>query len=86
MALCRQLGTVQDGLNTIISDDYSFMAPMYNMVTAMQRDGIISWTMAKRARAASTIRACSRTARSRVPMGSWFIATLIAAENNGVFG
>jgi len=80
-----QLGTVQDGLNTIISDDYSFMAPMYNMVTAMQRDGIIMDYGELRAGNIHYSGVFQNGQIAMLPMGSWFIATLIAAENNGVF-
>jgi multiple sugar transport system substrate-binding protein len=79
------LGTVQDGLNTIISDDYSFMAPMYNMVTAMQRDGIIMDYGELRAGNIHYSGVFQNGQIAMLPMGSWFIATLIAAENNGVF-
>lgn len=80
-----QLGTVQDGLNTIISDDYGFMAPMYDMVTGMQSDGIIMDYGELRAGNIHYSGVFENGQVAMLPMGSWFIATLIAAENDGLF-
>jgi multiple sugar transport system substrate-binding protein len=82
---CVQLGTVQDGLNTIISDDYSFMAPMYDMVTKMQKDGII---MDYGELKAGNIHYSGPFINGQVamlPMGSWFIGRLIADKAEGIF-
>ncbi|HML22894.1 MAG TPA: sugar ABC transporter substrate-binding protein [Aggregatilinea sp.] len=80
-----QLGTVQDGLNTIISDDYSFMAPMYNMVTSMQKDGIIMDYGELRAGNIHYSGVFENGQIAMLPMGSWFIGTLVAAQADGVF-
>ncbi|WP_119071114.1 ABC transporter substrate-binding protein [Aggregatilinea lenta] len=80
-----QLGTVQDGLNTIISDDYSFMAPMYDMVTAMQKDGIIMDYGELRAGNIHYSGPFENGQVAMLPMGSWFIGTLVAAQADGVF-
>ena len=80
-----QLGTVQDGLNTIISDDYRFMAPMYNMVTAMQKDGIIMDYGELRAGNIHYSGPFENGQVAMLPMGSWFIGTLVAAQADGVF-
>lgn len=80
-----QLGTVQDGENTIIADDYNFMAPMYNMVTGLQSDGAIMDYGELRAGNIHYSGVFENGQVAMLPMGSWFIATLIAAENDGLF-
>ncbi len=80
-----ELGTVQDGLNTVIAHDYSFMAPMYNMVTKMQKDGIIMDYGELRAGNIHYSGPFENGQVALLPMGSWFIGTLIAAQNNGTF-
>jgi multiple sugar transport system substrate-binding protein len=82
---CVQLATVQDGLNTVISTDYSFMAPMYDMVTAMQKDGIVMDYGELRAGSIHYSGVFENGQVAMLPMGSWFIGTLIAAQNNGDF-
>ncbi len=82
---CVQLATVQDGLHTIISDDYSFMAPMYDMVTKMQKDGIIMDYGELRAGNIHYSGPFKNGQVAMLPMGSWFIGTLIAAQNKGEF-
>ena len=80
-----QLATVQDGANTVIADDYSFMAPMYNMVTALQSDGIIQDYGELRAGSIHYSGPFKNGQVAMLPMGSWFIGSLIAAENAGEF-
>jgi multiple sugar transport system substrate-binding protein len=80
---CVQLATVQDGLHTVIADDYSFMAPMYNMVTAMQRDGIIMDYGELRAGSIHYSGVFENSQAAMLPMGSWFIGTLIEAKKTG---
>lgn len=82
---CVQLATVQDGQNTIISDDYSFMAPMYDMVTAMQDDGIVMDYGELRAGNIHYSGPFKNGQVAMLPMGSWFIGSLIAAEDAGEF-
>jgi multiple sugar transport system substrate-binding protein len=82
---CVELATVQDGENSVISDDYSFMAPMYNMVTAMQDDGII---MDYGELTTGSIHYSGVFWNGQVamlPMGSWFIGSMIQAKNEGQF-
>jgi len=82
---CVQLATVQDGLHSVISDDYSFMAPMYDMVTAMQKDGIIMDYGELRAGNIHYSGVFENGQVAMLPMGSWFIGSLIAAKNDGNF-
>jgi multiple sugar transport system substrate-binding protein len=80
-----QLGTVQDGENTIISDDYSFMAPMYDMVTSMQEDGIIMDYGELRAGNIHYSGPFENGQVAMLPMGSWFIGRLISDQKAGTF-
>ena len=80
-----QLGTVQDGANTVIATDYSFMTPMYEMVVGMQNDGIIMDYGELRAGNIHYSGPFKNGQVAMLPMGSWFIATLIAAEDAGEF-
>jgi multiple sugar transport system substrate-binding protein len=80
-----ELGTVQDGLHTVIAEDYSFMAPMYDMVTKMQKDGIIMDYGELRAGNIHYSGPFENGQVAMLPMGSWFIGTLIAAHNAGNF-
>jgi multiple sugar transport system substrate-binding protein len=82
---CVELATVQDGQNTIISDDYSFMAPMYEMVTNMQKDGIIMDYGELKAGNIHYSGPFKNGQVAMLPMGSWFIGTLIAAQKAGEF-
>ncbi len=79
-----ELPTVQDGLHTVIADDYSFMAPMYNMVVAMQDDGIIMDYGELRTGSIHYRDFFENGHVGMLPMGSWFIGTLIKAANEGV--
>ncbi|MBN2469947.1 MAG: sugar ABC transporter substrate-binding protein [Anaerolineae bacterium] len=81
---CVQLATVQDGSN-IINDDYSFMAPMYDMVTAMQEDGIVMDYGELRTANIHYSGPFKNGQVAMLPMGSWFIGTLIQAQSDGEF-
>lgn len=80
-----QLATVQDGENTVIAEDYGFMAPMYNMVTSMQDDGIIMDFGELKTGSIHYSGVFKNGQAALLPMGSWFIGTLIQAKNNGEF-
>jgi len=82
---CVQLATVQDGLHTIIADDYSFMAPMYEMVTAMQKDGIVMDYGELRAGNIHYSGPFINGQVAMLPMGSWFIGRLVADQAAGIF-
>ena len=78
-----QLPTVQDGKNTVIATDYSFMKPMYDMVTAMQKDGIVMDFGSLKAGKIHYSGVFQNQQVAMVPMGSWFIGTMIAAQDKG---
>ncbi|CAG0961429.1 MAG: sugar ABC transporter substrate-binding protein [Anaerolinea sp.] len=80
-----QLPTVQDGKNIVIAEDYSFMAPTYNMVTSMQHDGIIMDYGELKAGNIHYSGPFKNGQVAMLPMGSWFIGSLIAAQNKGEF-
>ena len=82
---CVQLATVQDGENSVISDDYSFMAPVYNMVTELQADGIIMDYGELRAGSIHYSGVFWNGQVAMLPMGSWFIGSMIQARNEGQF-
>ena len=82
---CVQLATVQDGLNSVIAEDYSFMAPMYDMVTAMQKDGIVMDYGELRAGNIHYSGPFINGQVAMIPMGSWFIGRLVADQANGIF-
>ena len=80
-----ELGTVQDGQNTVIATDYSFMAPMYDMVTKMQKDGIVMDYGELRAGNIHYSGPFENGQVAMIPMGSWFIGRLVADQNTGVY-
>jgi len=79
-----QLGTVQAG-DPIINSDYSFMMPMYDMVTSMQEDGIIMDYGELRAGNIHYSGPFKNGQVAMLPMGSWFIGSLIQAQAEGEF-
>jgi multiple sugar transport system substrate-binding protein len=78
-----ELPTVQDGKNTVIATDYSFMKPMYDMVIGMQNDGIIMDYGELRAGSVHYSGVFWNEQIAMLPMGSWFIGGTIAAEEKG---
>ena len=73
-----ELGTVQDGKNTVIATDYSFMKPMYDMVVGMQKDGIIMDYGELKAGSVHYSGVFKNQQVAMLPMGSWFIASLMS--------
>lgn len=80
-----QLPTVQDGENIVIAEDYGFMAPTYNMITSLQNDRIIMDFGELKAGNIHYSGVFKNSQVAMLPMGSWFIGSLIAAENAGEF-
>jgi multiple sugar transport system substrate-binding protein len=78
-----QLATTQDGKNTVIATDYSFMKPIYDMIVAMQDDGIIMDYGSLKASSTHYSGVFWNEQIAMLPMGSWFIGSMIAAENDG---
>jgi len=80
---CVELATVQDGKNTVISTDYSFMKPMYDMVVGMQNDGIIMDYGELKAGSVHYSGVFKNQQIAMLPMGSWWIGGMIKAVDAG---
>lgn len=80
---CVQNWAVQDGKNTILNTDYSFMKPYYEMVLRMQDEGtVMDYSTLKTGNIHySSVFMEGQTAM--MPMGSWFIATMIEKVKAG---
>ncbi|KAB8140079.1 sugar ABC transporter substrate-binding protein [Chloroflexia bacterium SDU3-3] len=78
-----ELPTVQDGKNSIITTDYSFMKPMYDMVVKMQDDGIIMDFGSLKAGNVHYSGVFKNQQVAMLPMGSWFVGTMIKAKAAG---
>jgi len=78
-----QLGTVQDGKNSIISTDYSYMKPMYDRIIDLQQSqAIMDYASLK----VGNIHYSSLFYNEQIamlPMGSWFISTVISKHETG---
>ena len=80
---CVQNWAVQDGKNTIVADDYSFFKPYYEMALRLQKEGYIWDFGALRAGGISYGNAFLQGNVATLPMGSWFMRTIINAKNEG---
>ncbi|MHC1692687.1 MAG: sugar ABC transporter substrate-binding protein [Sphaerochaetaceae bacterium] len=78
-----QLPTVQDGKNTVVSTDYSFMKPIYDMIIRMQNEGTIMDYGSLRAGNIHYKGVFYNGQIAMLPMGSWFIGTIIAGKKAG---
>jgi multiple sugar transport system substrate-binding protein len=78
-----ELPTVQDGKHTVIATDYSFMKPMYDMVVSMQDDGIIMDYGELKAGNIHYSGVFWNEQIAMLPMGSWFIGSMIASQEKG---
>lgn len=80
---CVQNWAVQDGQHTILDTDYSFMKPYYEMALRMQDNGtIMNYATLKTGNIHySSVFMEGQTAM--MPMGSWFMATLIEKAKAG---
>ncbi|HEY9054401.1 MAG TPA: sugar ABC transporter substrate-binding protein [Rectinemataceae bacterium] len=78
-----QLPTVQDGKNSIISTDYSFMKPYYEMVLKMQKDKTVMDFSSLKVGNMHYSGLWYNEQIAMMPMGSWFIGTLISKIKDG---
>ncbi len=76
---------VQDGKNTLMSDDYSFMKPYYEQALRMQNDGIMQDYANLKTGSIHYISVFEQQQCAMLPMGSWFIGTLIQDKNDGKY-
>lgn len=79
---------VLDGEHTIIDGSYDFLKPYYEMILAQQEDGICMDYGELKTSGLHYSAAFENGQAAMVPMGSWFVPTLISynaeAEDNGV--
>ncbi len=78
-----QLATVQDGKHSIITADYSFMKPMYEMILKMQKDKTIMDFASLKVGNIHYSGVFYNEQIAMLPMGSWFIGTLISKIKDG---
>lgn len=77
---------VQDGKNTLMSEDYSFMKPAYEQAVRMQDEGIMQSYANLKTGSIHYISVFEQQQCAMLPMGSWFIGTLIQDKEAGKFG
>ena len=80
---CVQNWAVQDGQNTIISRDYSFFKPYYEMALRMQKAGTLWDYGALRTGGIHYSSAFLQGNVATMPMGTWFNVTIIDRINSG---
>lgn len=78
-----QLPTVQDGKNSIITTDYSFMKPYYEMVLKLQADKSEMDYASLKVGNIHYSGVFYNNQIAMLPMGSWFISTVIAKKKTG---
>ena len=80
---CVQNWAVQDGKNTIVATDYSFMRPYYEMALRLQDAGAIMEFGSLKAGNIAYGNAFLKENIATMPMGFWFAATLKARIEKG---
>lgn len=78
-----QLPTVQDGKNQVIAKDYSFMKPYYEMVLKMQADKTVIDFASLKVGNVHYSGVFYNNQVAMLPMGSWFISTIMAKKKTG---
>jgi multiple sugar transport system substrate-binding protein len=78
-----ELPTVQDGKNSIIATDYSYMKPYYEMVLKMQKDKTVMDFSSLKVGNIHYSGLWYNEQIAMMPMGSWFIGTLISKIKDG---
>jgi len=78
-----QLPTVQDGKNSIITTDYSYMKPYYEMVLKLQADKSEMDYASLKVGNIHYSGVFYNNQIAMLPMGSWFISTVIAKHKTG---
>lgn len=76
---------VQDGKHTLMSEDYSFLKPCYEQAVRMQEEGIVQSYANLKTGSIHYISAFEQQQCAMIPMGSWFIGTLIQDAKAGNF-
>ncbi len=76
---------LQDGKNTLMSEDYSFLKPYYEQAVRMQDNGVIQSYANLKTANIHYISVFEQQQCAMVPMGSWFISTLIQDQKDNKF-
>ncbi len=80
---CVQNWAVQDGKHTILDTDYSFMKPYYEMALRMQDEGTIMDYSTLKTGNIHYSSVFMEGQCAMMPMGSWFMATMIQKTKAG---
>ena len=80
---CVQNWGVQDGRNTIMATDYSFFKPYYEMAIRMQKAGQVWDYGALRSGGIAYAGAFLQGNVAMMPMGTWFLSTIITRISAG---
>jgi multiple sugar transport system substrate-binding protein len=78
-----QLPGILDGEHTLVAEDYSFLAPWYERVLALQEEGVIQTYAALKTSQTHYSGPFYNEQIAMLPMGSWFIGTQIAKVKSG---
>lgn len=76
---------VQDGKNTLMSEDYSFLQPYYEQAVRMQEEGTLQSYANLKTAGIHYTSVFEQQQCAMVPMGTWFIATLLQDQKDGKF-
>ena len=76
---------VQDGKNTLMSEDYSFLKPYYEQALRMQDEGVVQSYANLKTGSIHYISVFEQQQCAMLPMGSWFIGTLIQDKEAGKY-
>lgn len=76
---------VQDGKHTLMNEDYSFLKPYYERALRMQKEGIFPDYAAVKMSNIHYTSIFEQEQCAMMPMGTWFIATLVQDRKAGVF-
>ncbi|MGL5434825.1 MAG: ABC transporter substrate-binding protein [Lachnospiraceae bacterium] len=76
---------IQDGKNTLMSEDYSFLKPWYEQALRLQDDGIAQSYANLKTGSIHYISVFEQQQCAMMPMGSWFMSTLIQDKNDSKF-
>lgn len=76
---------VQDGKNTLMSEDYSFLQPYYEQAIRMQEEGTLQSYANLKTAGIHYTSVFEQQQCAMVPMGTWFIATLLQDQKDGKF-
>lgn len=76
---------VQDGNHTLMSEDYAFLKPYYEQALRMQEEGVMQSYANLKISNIHYTSVFEQQQCAMVPMGTWFIATLVQDRKAGNF-